>query len=249
MKLLSWNVNGIRAALSKGVDQLLKSEAFDIIAIQETKAQDEQIPRDGFENYHFYVHSAIKKGYSGTMVLTKQEPLDVYYGLTNRNDDEGRVLTLEYQDFYLINVYVPNSQSELKRLDYRQQWDKDFMDYLIELDQKKPLFICGDMNVAHQPIDIKNPDSNQRNAGFTKEERDDFTTLLEHGFTDTFRQLYPNTVQYSWWSYRFNARKRNIGWRIDYWLVSNRLMKNVKNSLIYDSWMGSDHAPVVLEVE
>lgn len=249
MKLISWNVNGIRAALGKGVDKLLASEDFDIIAIQETKAQDDQIPRDGFENFHFYVHSALKKGYSGTMVLTKKEPLSVVYGLTNRLDDEGRVITLEYNDFYLVNVYVPNSQNELKRLDYRQQWDRDFMNYLVDLDHKKPVLICGDMNVAHQPIDIKNPDTNQKNAGYTREERDDFTMLLNHGFTDIFRGLYPNTVAYSWWSYRFNARKRNIGWRIDYWLVSNRFMPKVKDSLIYTSWMGSDHAPVVLEVK
>ncbi len=248
MKLISWNVNGIRAALNKGVDALLHSEDFDIIALQETKAQPDQIPSLGYDHYHCYVHSAVKKGYSGTMVLTKQAPVSVYYGLTTLNDDEGRVLTLEYPQFYLVNVYVPNSQNELKRLDYRQHWDACFLQYLQKLDQQKPLIVCGDMNVAHQTIDIKNPDTNHRNAGFTDEERYDFTKLLQGGFIDTFRHLYPDTIRYSWWSYRFKARERNVGWRIDYWLVSNRLMDQVIDSHIYDSWMGSDHAPVVLEV-
>ena len=249
MKLISWNVNGIRAALNKGVDAYLHSEDFDIIALQETKAQADQIPSFGYDHYHRYVHSAIKKGYSGTMVLTKQQPLSVYYGLTNMSDDEGRVLTLEYPTFYLVNVYVPNSQNELKRLDYRQRWDNCFLKYLQELDQHKPVLICGDMNVAHQDIDIKNPDTNHRNAGFTDEERQDFTTLLDGGFIDTFRYLHPDTIQYSWWSYRFKARERNVGWRIDYWLVSSRMIEMIKSSQIYDTWMGSDHAPVVLEVK
>lgn len=250
MKLISWNVNGLRAFKQKEDYQKLVSSDADIICMQETKCQDEQIEVDEFRDYFKYSNSAVKKGYSGTLVLTKIKPVNVTYGINmDVHDQEGRVITLEYDNFYLVNVYVPNSQNELKRLDYRQQWDSDFKEYLNNLALHKSVLICGDLNVAHNEIDIKNPDSNHKNAGFSDEERSDFTVLLDSGFIDTYRYLHPQKVEYSWWSYRFNARAKGIGWRIDYWLVSNDLKDKVKNSEIYGDWYGSDHAPIALDIE
>ena len=233
MKLISWNVNGLRACAGKGFFDFFKAEDADIFCLGETKMQPDQADFD-FAGYHQYWNSAEKKGYSGVAVFTKAEPLRVCYGLgIDEHDHEGRVLTLEYPDFYLVNVYTPNSQNELARLDYRMQWEDDFRAYVCALDQKKPVIICGDMNVAHQEIDLKNPKTNRRNAGFT----------------DTFRAQNPDaTGIYSWWSYRFKAREKNAGWRIDYFLVSNRLMEKVTGTKIYTEVMGSDHCPVGLEI-
>ena len=250
MKLVSWNVNGLRSCLTKGFLEYVKNEDPDILCLQETKLQPEQAVFD-LEGYHRYFHSADKKGYSGTAVLTKEEPLSVTYGFgEDIHRHEGRVITAEYPDFYLVCCYTPNSKDQLARLDYRMAWEDDIRDYLLDLDAKKPVVYCGDLNVAHQEIDIKNPGPNRRNPGFTDEEREKMTKLLSSGFVDTFRYLYPDkTGAYSWWSYRFNARKNNAGWRIDYFIVSERLKDKIRNA---DSWsevLGSDHCPVVLDLD
>ena len=247
MKLISWNVNGLRAVMSKGfLIPFLNQEQPDIMAFQETKMQEEQLDFQ-FGGYFRYMNSAEKKGYSGTMVLTKEKPLSVTYDI--EGDDhpkEGRVITLEYEDFYFVCAYVPNSKDGLKRLDYRMHWEDDLRAHLERLDQKKPVIYTGDLNVAHNEIDLKNPDENHFSAGFSDQEREKFTRLLASGFADSFRELYPEEVKYSWWSYRTRARERNAGWRIDYFVVSNRLMERVEDSLIYNEVMGSDHCPVGL---
>ena len=250
MKLISWNTNGIRACMGKGFLESMAEQNADIICIQETKMQEGQaeVPMEG---YHQYWCSAEKKGYSGTAVFTKEKPLSVTYGIgVDIHDHEGRVITCEYGDFYLVNVYVPNSQNELKRLDYRMQWEDDFRAYLVALDEKKPVIICGDMNVAHREIDLKNPKTNTKNAGFTQEERDKMTQLQDAGFVDSWRHFYPDLEGvYSWWSYRFKAREKNAGWRIDYFLVSEKIKDRMKNAAILTDIMGSDHCPVVLELK
>ncbi|RKJ81081.1 exodeoxyribonuclease III [Butyricicoccus sp. 1XD8-22] len=249
MKLVSWNVNGLRACVGKGFFEFLAAENPDMMCLQETKLQPEQAPQvDGYEEYWC---SAEKKGYSGTALFTKSEPLSVSFGLgIEEHDHEGRVITAEYEDFYLVTVYTPNSQDGLKRLDYRMQWEDAFRGHLCALDQKKPVVVCGDMNVAHEEIDLKNPKTNRRNAGFTDEERGKMTELLGAGFADTFRRLHPGLEgAYSWWSYRFHAREKNAGWRIDYFLVSERLMPRVKDARILSDVFGSDHCPVLLELE
>ena len=248
MKFISWNVNGIRAAVKKGFEDFFKEADADIFAIQETKAQPEQIALD-FPDYHMYTNSAVKKGYSGTAVFTKKEPLNVTYGIgMEQHDQEGRVITCEFEDFYFVTCYTPNSQNELARLDYRMQWEKDFLAYLDALDEKKPVVLCGDLNVAHHEIDLKNPQSNHKNAGFSDEERSAMTHLLSHGYIDTYRYFYPDKVEYSWWSYRFKSRERNAGWRIDYFIVSERFIEHCRDAKIYTDVMGSDHCPVSLEV-
>ena len=247
MKLISWNVNGLRACMGKGFLDFLKASDADIVCLQETKMQREQADFiiGGYEEYW---NSAEKKGYSGTAVFTKKPPLSVSYGIgIPEHDTEGRVITAEFPDFFLVNVYTPNSQQELARLPYRMQWEDAFRDYLKTLDQKKPLIVCGDMNVAHEEIDLKNPKTNRKNAGFTDEERQKMTELLSSGFIDTFRLLYPDTEGvYSWWSYRFHAREKNAGWRIDYFLVSDRLKGRVSDSRIDTDVFGSDHCPIEL---
>lgn len=250
MKLVSWNVNGLRSCLTKGFLEYVKNEDPDILCLQETKLQPEQAVFD-LEGYHRYFHSADKKGYSGTAVLTKEEPLSVTYGFgADIHRHEGRVITAEYPDFYLVCCYTPNSKDQLARLDYRMAWEDDIRDYLLDLDAKKPVVYCGDLNVAHQEIDIKNPGPNRRNPGFTDEEREKMTKLLSSGFVDTFRYLYPDkTGAYSWWSYRFNARKNNAGWRIDYFIVSERLKDKIRNADIWSEVLGSDHCPVVLDLD
>ena len=249
MKLISWNVNGLRACVGKGFFEFLEAEQPDMMCLQETKLQPDQAPQ--VEGYQEYWCSAEKKGYSGTALFSKTEPLSVTYNLgIDEHDHEGRVITAEYPDFYLVTVYVPNSQNELKRLDYRMQWEDDFRTYVHSLDQKKPVIICGDMNVAHQEIDLKNPKTNRRNAGFTDEERQKMTELLGAGFVDTWRHFYPDTEGiYSWWSYRFKAREKNAGWRIDYFLVSARFIDRVKSARILTDVFGSDHCPVAIEIE
>lgn len=250
MKLISWNVNGIRAAMGKGFCESMLEQDADIICIQETKMQEGQadVPLEG---YHQYWNSAEKKGYSGTAVFTREEPISVTCGIgIPEHDKEGRVLTCEYEDFYLVNVYTPNSQNELKRLDYRMTWDDAFRKYLKKLEKNKPVITCGDFNVAHKEIDIKNPKTNRRNAGFTDEEREKMTVLQDAGFIDTFRHFYPDLEQvYSWWSYRFNSRKNNAGWRIDYFLTSRALEGRLKDAEILTDIMGSDHCPVTLIIE
>ena len=247
MKLISWNVNGLRACLNKGFLDFFREADADIFCLQETKMQQGQaeIPLEG---YCEYWNSAIKKGYSGTAVFSKTEPLSVAYGLgIDEHDQEGRVITCEYDDFYLVNVYTPNAQKELARIDYRMRWEDDFRAYLMGLDAKKPVIACGDMNVAHNEIDLKNPKSNRGSAGFSDQERQKMTELLGAGFLDSFRMLYPDkTGAYTWWSYMFNARKNNAGWRIDYFLVSERLRDRVRDSVIHPEVMGSDHCPVGL---
>ena len=249
MKLISWNVNGLRACVGKGFFEFLEAEQPDMMCLQETKLQPDQAPQ--VEGYQEYWCSAEKKGYSGTALSSKTEPLSVTYNLgIDEHDHEGRVITAEYPDFYLVTVYVPNSQNELKRLDYRMQWEDDFRAYVQSLDQKKPVIICGDMNVAHQEIDLKNPKTNRGNAGFSDQERGKMTTLLQSGFADSFRALYPDkTGAYTWWSYRFNARKNNAGWRIDYFIVSERLLPRVKDQIIHADVTGSDHCPVELDLD
>ena len=250
MKLISWNVNGIRAAMGKGFLDFVQEESPDILCIQETKMQEGQaeVPLEG---YHQYWCSAEKKGYSGTAVFTKEEPISVSRGIgVDVHDHEGRVLTLEYDGFYLVNVYVPNSQNELKRLDYRMEWEDAFRAYLKELEKTRPVITCGDFNVAHREIDLKNPKTNRTNAGFTDEERAKMTELQDAGFIDTWRYFYPDLEGvYSWWSYRFNARKNNAGWRIDYFLVSEALRDSLKDAQILTDVYGSDHCPVTLEIE
>ena len=250
MKIISWNVNGIRAVLNKGFMDFVNLEKPDILCIQETKAHPDQVDLNLFDyKYHFW-NSAEKKGYSGTAVFSKVKPLDVVMGMAiEEHDNEGRVISLEFDDFYLVNVYTPNSKRELLRLEYRQKWDDDFLKFIKKLEDKKPVIVCGDLNVAHQEIDLKNPDSNRnKTAGFTDQERDGFTNYINSGFVDTFRKLYPDTVKYSWWSYMFSARQKNIGWRIDYFLVSNSFVESVKDSLILTEVMGSDHCPVRLDL-
>ncbi len=246
-KLISWNVNGLRACIGKGFLEFLQSEDADIFCIQESKLQEGQINLD-LPGYYQYWNYAEKKGYSGTAIFTKEEPLSVSYGIgIEKHDHEGRVITLEFEQFYMVTVYTPNSQDELKRLDYRMEWEDDFLAYLKNLEQKKPVIFCGDLNVAHQEIDLKNPKTNRKNAGFTDEERAKFTNLVNEGFIDTFRHFYPElTGAYSWWSYRFHAREKNAGWRIDYFMTSASLKDSLKDALIYKDIMGSDHCPVGL---
>ena len=246
MKLISWNVNGLRACVGKGFEETFKQLDADFFCLQETKMQAGQLDLS-FPGYDSYWNYADKKGYSGTAIYTRHKPLSVSYGLgIEEHDHEGRVITLEMDDFFLVTVYTPNSQDGLRRLDYRMQWEDDFRAYLLKLDAQKPVIVCGDMNVAHNDIDLKNPATNHRNAGFTDEEREKFSALLSSGFTDTFRQLYPEQATYSWWSYRFHAREKNIGWRIDYFVVSNRLQERLQNAAIHTEVMGSDHCPVEL---
>lgn len=250
MRLISWNVNGIRAAVNKGFLDFFQLIDADIFCIQETKMQEGQLDLD-LKGYYQYWHSAIKKGYSGTAVFTREEPISITYDFgIEKHQGEGRVITCEYSEFYLVNAYVPNSQRELTRLEYRMTWEDDFRNYLVELNKKKPVILCGDLNVAHQEIDLKNPQSNHKNAGFTDEEREKMTKLLHSGFADSYRYLYPDKKDaYSWWSYMFKARERNVGWRIDYFIVSDSLKKSIKDAVIYPDVFGSDHCPVGLELE
>lgn len=248
MKFISWNVNGLRACMNKGFKEFFDTMDADIFAIQETKMQENQKEFD-FEGYYEYWNSAEKKGYSGTLIYTKEKPINVINGIDGKlYNDEGRIITLEFEKFFFITIYSPNSQEGLKRLDYRMEFEDKLRAYLTKLDKIKPIIVCGDLNVAHNEIDIKNPQSNQRNAGFTIEERTKFQALLDAGFTDTFRYQYPDLIKYTWWSYRFNARRNNVGWRIDYFLISNRLQKELKESFIYDEVMGSDHCPIAIEI-
>ncbi|MBQ8980498.1 MAG: exodeoxyribonuclease III [Eubacterium sp.] len=250
MKFISWNVNGLRACMNKGFAEYFDSIDADIFCVQETKLQEGQIDfaPDGYNCYWNY---ADKKGYSGTAIFAKEKPINVTYGIgIDEHDHEGRVITLEYDSFYFITVYVPNSQNELKRLDYRMKWEDDFLSYIKKLDEKKPVIYCGDLNVAHKEIDLKNPKTNRKNAGFTDEERAKFTAVLENGFTDTFRHFYPDAEGiYSWWSYRFKARENNAGWRIDYFVTSERLNDKLTGAEIHTDIFGSDHCPVELDIE
>ncbi len=248
MKFISWNVNGLRACITKGFEDIFKELDADFFCLQETKMQAGQCDFSP-EGYEAFFNYADKKGYSGTAIFTKHKPLSVTNGIgIDEHDHEGRVITLEMPDFFLVTVYTPNSQDELKRLDYRMRWEDDFQAYLKKLDAQKPVIVCGDMNVAHQEIDIKNPKTNRRNAGFTDEEREKFGSLLSKGFTDTFRFKHPDEVTYSWWSYRFRAREKNAGWRIDYFVTSERLNDKIKDAKIHTQIMGSDHCPVELEL-
>ena len=245
MKLISWNVNGLRACMQKGFLDFFKEINADFFCIQETKMQEGQLDLN-IEGYNYYMSSAIKKGYSGTLIYAKEKPINIIYGINEKYNDEGRVITLEYPTFYLINAYVPNAQDGLKRIDYREQFEDDLREYLLSLN--KPIIYCGDLNVAHNPIDLKNPKANEQNAGYSIQERTKFTTLLNSGFIDTFRYLYPEKVTYSWWSYRFNARANNAGWRIDYFLISNSLKDKLIDSKIHTNVFGSDHCPVELDI-
>ncbi len=250
MKLISWNVNGLRACLTKGFMDFFNQEQADIFCVQETKMQEGQaeIITEGYEQYW---NSAEKKGYSGTCIFTRIKPLSVQYGIgVEAHSHEGRTITLEFEDFYLVNCYTPNAQSELARLSYRMEWETDFRNYLVTLSKKKPVILCGDLNVAHQEIDLKNPKTNRGNPGFSDEEREKMTELLNSGFTDSFRYLYPDkTDAYSWWSYRARAREKNVGWRIDYFIVSDKIQNKIKDSVIYADVLGSDHCPVGLILE
>ena len=250
MRLVSWNVNGLRAVMNKGFSNILEKMDADVVCLQEIKMQREQANFQ-FPGYHEYWNSAERKGYSGTLTLTKQEPISVSYGMgIEEHDKEGRVITIELQDFYVVNCYTPNSRRELERLEYREKWEDDFREYLIKLNQMKPVILCGDLNVAHQEIDLKNPKTNRHNAGFTDEERNKMTLLLNDHFTDTFRYLYPEQENaYTWWSYMEHARSRNIGWRIDYFIVSDTLQQRIIDSKIHADIMGSDHCPVELEIK
>ena len=249
MKFISWNVNGLRAVVGKGFADIFNEIDADFFCLQETKLQEGQIDLS-FEGYESYWNYAEKKGYSGTAIFTKHTPLSVSYGIgVDEHDHEGRVITLEYDSFYLVTVYTPNSQDGLKRLDYRMSWEDDFLAYIKALDEKKPVIYCGDLNVAHQEIDLKNPKSNRKNAGFTDEERGKMTAVLESGFTDSWRSLNPDVEGvYSWWSYRFNARKNNAGWRIDYFIVSDRIVDKIEDAKILTDIYGSDHCPVELDI-
>ena len=250
MKLVSWNVNGIRACVQKGFEETFKKFDADIFCIQESKMQEGQLnlELDGYKQYWNY---AEKKGYSGTAIFTKKEPLSVKYGIDiEEHDKEGRVITLEFERFYIVTVYTPNSQNELARLSYRMEWEDAFKKYLLELKNRKEVIVCGDMNVAHNEIDLKNPKTNRKNAGFTDEEREKFSVLLNEGFIDTFRYLYPDvTERYSWWSYRFKAREKNAGWRIDYFLISEGLENNLQEAEIHSDILGSDHCPVSISID
>lgn len=249
MKLISWNVNGIRACLTKGFEERFQELDADIFCLQETKCQQGQVKLE-LPGYYQYWNYANRKGYSGTAIFTKKEPISVFNGMgIEEHDKEGRVITLEFEDFYMVTVYTPNSQSELRRLEYRMQWEKDFLSYLLNLQEKKPVIVCGDLNVAHKDIDLKNPKTNRNNPGFTDEERACFSTMLESGFVDTFRYFYPDLEgAYSWWSYRFKAREKNAGWRIDYFLVSPVLASKLDDAKIHSGIMESDHCPVELTI-
>ncbi|MDY6409559.1 MAG: exodeoxyribonuclease III [Prevotella sp.] len=249
MKLISWNVNGLRACVGKGFEEIFSQLDADFFCLQETKMQEGQLDL-AFEGYESYWNYADKKGYSGTAIFTKHHPVSVTYGMgIDEHDHEGRVITLEMDDFYLVTVYTPNAQDGLRRLAYRMTWDDDFRKYVDALDKKKPVIVCGDMNVAHQEIDLKNPKTNHKNAGFTDEEREKFTLLLGDGFIDTFRELHPEDIVYSWWSYRFKAREKNAGWRIDYFLASERMRQNIEGAGIHTEIYGSDHCPVELTIK
>ena len=253
MKLISWNVNGLRAVITKGFKDFFDKMDADIFCLQETKMQEEQIDdkiKEIFKQYNCYWNSAEKKGYSGTAIFTKKTPIKVTYGIgIEEHDKEGRVITLEFDKFYMVNCYTPNSKRELERLEYRMVWEDEFRKYLLKLNETKPVIISGDLNVAHKEIDLKNPKTNRRNAGFTDEERNKMTELLNAGFTDTFRYLYPDkTESYSWWSYMFKAREKNAGWRIDYFIVSKSIEENIKESYIFSDVLGSDHCPVGLDI-
>ncbi|MEJ8769030.1 exodeoxyribonuclease III [Prevotella sp. HCN-7019] len=249
MKFISWNVNGLRACITKGFEDSFKALDADFFCLQETKLQEGQTDLK-FEGYDSYWNYADKKGYSGTAIFTKHKPLSVSYGIgIDEHDHEGRVITLEMEDFFLVTVYTPNSQDGLRRLDYRMKWEDDFQAYIKALDERKPVIICGDLNVAHEEIDLKNPKTNRMNAGFTDQEREKMTVFLNRGFVDTFRNKYPDTVKYSWWSYRFKAREKNAGWRIDYFLISDRLKERMRDALIHNDIFGSDHCPVELIIE
>ena len=250
MKLISWNVNGLRACVGKGFLEYFNEQQADIFCLQETKLQEGQIELE-LNGYHQYWNYAEKKGYSGTAIFTKKEPISVQYGIgVEKHDNEGRVITLEFEKFYMVTVYTPNSQEKLARLDYRMEWEEEFRNYLLELDKLKPVIVCGDLNVAHNEIDLKNPKSNRRNAGFSDEEREKMSKLLDSGFVDSFRYFYPNKTDiYSWWSYRFSARAKNAGWRIDYFLVSEKLKENMRDAEVHTEILGSDHCPVVLNIE
>ena len=254
MKLISWNVNGLRAVINKGFEDFFKNINADIFCVQETKMQENQLDDNIlkiFDGYYQYWNSAIKKGYSGTAIFSKIKPLNVTYGIgIEEHDQEGRVITAEFDEFYLVNCYTPNSKRELERLDYRMIWENEFREYLIKLNKTKSVILCGDLNVAHKEIDLKNPKTNRRSAGFTDEERDKMTQLLDSGFTDSFRYLYPDKEDcYSWWSYMFHAREKNVGWRIDYFIVSKSIENTIKESNIYSEIMGSDHCPVGIELK
>ncbi len=249
MKLISWNVNGLRAVVNKGFKDIFNSFDADVFCLQETKMQPEQLDIE-FDGYYKYMNSAVRKGYSGTAVFTKIKPINVTYGIgIEEHDQEGRVITIEFDKFYLVNCYTPNSGRELARLDYRQNWEDDFRKYLVNIDKIKPVILCGDLNVAHEEIDLKNPKTNHHNAGFTDEERGKMTNLLDSGFIDSFRYLHPDAQEYTWWSYMGGARSKNIGWRIDYFIVSNKLKDNIKHAGIHQEVMGSDHCPVELQIE
>ena len=250
MKLISWNVNGIRACVTKGFMDFFNEIDADIFCIQESKMQEGQLELE-MPGYYQYWNYAVKKGYSGTAVFTKKEPLSVSYGIgIEEHDQEGRVITLEFKEFYFVTVYTPNSQSELRRLEYRMEWERDFLAYLLKLQEKKPVVCCGDLNVAHQDIDLKNPKSNRKNPGFTDEERECFTRVLQSGFIDTFRYFYPDQENiYSWWSYRFKAREKNAGWRIDYFIASPQLESRLEDGKIHTDILGSDHCPVELDLK
>ena len=248
MRFISWNVNGLRACVGKGFEESFSKLDADFFCLQETKVQADQLDLQ-FPGYESFWNFADKKGYSGTAIYTRQKPIQVTYGIgIDEHDHEGRVITMEMEDFYLITCYTPNSQDGLRRLDYRMKWEDDFMEYLKRLDAVKPIILCGDLNVAHEEIDLKNPKTNRKNAGFTDEERAKMTRLLSNGFIDSFRQLYPEQVTYSWWSYRFRAREKNAGWRIDYFIVSERLLQRIKDAKIHTEILGSDHCPVELEL-
>ena len=249
MKLISWNVNGLRACVKKGFSDFFNEIDADLFAIQETKLHKDQIDLE-YEGYTSYYNDAIRKGYSGVAIYTKYQPINVSYGIgIEEHDQEGRVITLEFEKFYFVTCYTPNSKQELERLDYRQQWEDAFREYLGKLKEVKPVVVCGDLNVAHQEIDLKNDKTNHNNAGFTDEEREKMTELLESGFIDSYRYLYPDKEVYSWWSYRFKAREKNAGWRIDYFLVSDDLKNHIKDAYIYTDILGSDHCPVGIELE
>lgn len=249
MKLISWNVNGIRACLNKGFSDFFKEVNADIFCLQETKCQPEQINLE-FEGYTSYWNSAERKGYSGTAIFTKKQPVNVTYGIgIEEHDKEGRIITLEFENFYLVTNYTPNAKRELERLDYRMVWEDEIRKYLLELNKKKPVIMCGDLNVAHEEIDLKNPKTNKGNAGFTNEEREKMTELLNAGFIDSYRYLYPEKIEYSWWSYMGHAREKNVGWRIDYFIVANDFRENIKDATIYTEILGSDHCPVGLEIK
>lgn len=248
-RFVSWNVNGLRACRDKGFLDFFNDADADFFCLQETKLQEGQIEL-ALEGYEQYWNYAEKKGYSGTAVFTRMKPLSVQYGIgVEEHDHEGRVITLEFDTFYLVTVYSPNSQDELRRLEYRMRFEEDFLAYILKLEEKKPVIYCGDLNVAHEEIDLKNPRTNHKNAGFTDEEREKFGKVLESGYVDSFRMLYPEKQEYSWWSYRFHAREKNVGWRLDYFVVSEKVKEQIKESKIYTEVLGSDHAPVGLEID